>query len=593
MKSLIAYFAQRTFLARLITVMVFLAGSMSLMTLKLQEYPDIAFETVEITTEYPGATAQDVELNITNQIEKELKNVNGINQFISRSQEGVSHITVEMADGANATKVLADIQQAVDNVNSLPEGISAPPLVVQEDTSSLDVLTFGVIAQNSGVSPSDLQFYARDLEKKLKGVGGVSSVAMTGFNEREFWIELDPVKLSRYQTSFTEVMSAVQNRNISTSGGVIQSQNREQKLVTQGQVMSPKELATIIVKLLPDGRVIRVADVAQVADTFEKATQEAVINGHNAILFPLTNSVSSDIINTVKNVKALLAAETEQIGNRFGFEYGLNLADDMNAKFSIVSTNGAIGLVLVLIVLSLAMPRKMALWVSVSIPFCILGAMAVFPALGMNLDSITLAALLLVTGILVDDSVVVAESIYQERESGRNALDAAINGTSKVIKPVIASLTTTALVFIPMLFIPGSMGKAIYVIPVAVISVPLFSLMECTLTLPAHLARSLTTVKAVSLSDNKFSVISAYYQRILTKCLKYRKTVLAISLAGLCAGLGLATTLSLDIFPSQAARYIDVYTEVEPGTPLVNVRQAHAALETAIRSLWWTPLSRQ
>ncbi|CAG22959.1 hypothetical protein PBPRB1087 [Photobacterium profundum SS9] len=191
-----------------------LVGAASLSTLKLQELPDIAFEEVEMTTQYPGATAQDVEVNITNLIEKEIKSVEGIRKFTSQSSDGLSAISIEMDESADTAKVLRDIQQAVDRVNGLPKDVTNPPLVVQRGTASFEVLTFGVSHQGDY---SELQSYARQLEKSLKGVSGVGTVSMTGFNEREFWIEIDPIKVSRYKLTFDEVIYAVNNRNLSLS----------------------------------------------------------------------------------------------------------------------------------------------------------------------------------------------------------------------------------------------------------------------------------------------------------------------------------------------------------------------------------------
>ncbi|OLQ75734.1 acriflavin resistance protein [Photobacterium proteolyticum] len=582
MQGLIAYFARRSFLARILTVMVLMVGMASLSMLKLQELPDIAFEEVDITTQYPGATAQDIELNITNQIEKELKSVQGIRKYTSQSTEGVSHISIEVDEAADITKVLRDIQQAVDRVKSLPKDITNPPVVEQRSTSAFEVMTFGVSHDGEY---AELQSYSRSLEKALKSLSGVGSVTMTGFNEREFWIEVDPEKVSRYQLTFDDVINAVNSRNLSLSGGVVESWDSEQRIVTMTQIQSVAELGQLVIRVLPSGGLVRLADIATVTDTFEKATEQAVINGQSAILFSVTNSASADIIATIDSIKALINAEQQRLGDQYRFEIGLNLADDMSDKFTIVSINGGIGLILVLLVLSLILKRQIAFWVAVSIPFCVLGVMAILPFLGMNLDSITLSALLLVIGIIVDDSVIIAESIYQEKEKGKRALEAAIDGTRKVIKPIMASLTTTALVFIPMFFIPGTMGKAVIVIPLTVIAALLFSLSECTFTLPAHLANSLKSTEQKASRPDRFQSVTSAYTRLLAGCLNYKKSVLLVAMLMLGTSGWLATTLKLDIFPSEAAKYIEVYTEVTPGTPLDDVKAAHFQLEQAIQAL--------
>ncbi|QFT12097.1 efflux RND transporter permease subunit [Vibrio sp. THAF190c] len=582
--NFLAYFANRQFLARIITVMVLFTGAVSLTQLNLQEYPDVAMDTAEIETFYPGATAQDVELNITNPIEKELRSVDGIAYFISESSEGRSYIEVEYQPGEDATVILRDIQQAVDRVGNLPKDIDAPPVVTQQKTSSLDVYHFGVSLSESNFDEASLQHYAYQLEKKINNLSGVGSITMSGFNDREFWVEVDPEKARRYKLSFDQVSSAIEQHNLSQSGGFVESWSQEQKIVTMTKVESTSDVENIVIKALDSGQVIRVSDVATVFDTFARATEDPVMNGKAAVIFSITNSGSADVISTIAIIEAVLDKERERIGEQFIFQTGLDLGKDMNEKFSIVATNGAIGLVLVLLILSLILQRRVAFWVSVSIPFCVLGVMIVLPILGLNLDSITLAALLLVIGIIVDDSVIIAESIFQEKEAGKQGVDAAVSGTIKVIKPLMASLITTALVFIPMMFILGTMGKAVAVIPMTVIAALLFSFIECTLTLPAHLSTAQADKKETEQKD-RLEWVTNQYQALLNIVLKYKKTVIVAAFATCAGSAVLVSTLKVDIFPTEAGKYIDVYTEIQAGTPLDQVRSAHQQIEQAIEAL--------
>ncbi|WP_135381804.1 efflux RND transporter permease subunit [Vibrio tasmaniensis] len=585
MSGFIPFFAKREFLARILTFMVLVMGAASLYNLNLQEYPDVALESAEINVSYPGSTAQDVELNITNLLEKEIQNVQGLKTFESESSDGLVKIEAEVRAGEDTPRVMRDLQQAVDRVNGLPSTITSAPTVVQRQTSSIEVFTFGVSMASGNVDYSLLQPYARKLEKAIRALSGVNTVTMSGFNDREFWVEINPEKVSRYQLTYNDILGAIRDHNLSVSGGVVESWQSQQKIVTMTQVKSAEELGHIVVKMLPGGGVVHVYDVASVTDTFDRASQMGVINGKESILFSISNSGSSDIISTVNTIKSYLEEEKIKTGNKFEFQYGMNVADDMNDKFTIVATNGAIGLVLVLLVLSLILKRQIAFWVSVSIPFCVLGVMIVLPAAGLNLDSITLAALLLVMGIIVDDSVIVAESIYQEKEKGKPALQAAVDGTRQVIKPILASLITTALVFIPMFFISGSMGKVVAVIPITVISALLFSLAECSFTLPAHLAHTINTGQKRDEEKDRFEGIRQRYRCLLKKAIRFKKSVILVAMLATVACSGLVTNLKVDIFPTEAAKYIEVYTEVTPGTSLEKVREMHATLEQAIMEL--------
>lgn len=582
MRHIISYFAARGFLARVITMMVFAVGIASLSIIKMQEDPEVAFPEVEIVTHYPGASPQDIELNITNKIEKELRGVQNIREMTSESTEGTSLILLEVAEDADIADVVRKIQQAVDRVSGLPKDISDPPLVLQESTSSFEVLRFGVTTTGNY---SDLQQYSRQLEKRIKSISGIGTATMSGFREREFWIEVDPSKASRYNLTFNDIMTSVNSRNLSLSGGVVESWKSEHRLVTLTQVTSAKELEDTIIRVLPDGGLVRVQDIATVTDGFEKATEYGMINNQQAILFNITKTANADVRTAISAVLDTLDIEREKHGGKFDFHTSINLAKDMEDKFSIVASNGGLGLVLVLIVLGMALMRQVAFWVAVSIPFCIFGVLALIPGMGMTLDAISLAALLLVIGIIVDDSVIVAESIYSEREKGASPLDAAIEGTLKVYKPVLASLTTTILVFIPIFFIPGELGMEIAVIPLTVIMALTFSWFECTVTLPAHLADALKKPNLNTRKIDVFNKVVTRYEAVLTRALQHKFKVVLFALLMLGASGAIVATLRLDFFPAQAAKYIEVYTEVKPGTPMDKVRAAHRQVEQAISAL--------
>ena len=582
MRNIISYFAARGFLARVITIMVFAVGMASLNIIKMQEDPEVAFPEVEIVTHYPGASPQDIELNITNKIEKELRGVQNIREMSSESSEGTSLILLEVDENADIADVVRKIQQAVDRVSGLPKDISDPPLVLQESTSSFEVLRFGVTT--TGTYP-ELQQYVRQLEKRIKAIPGVGTATMAGFREREFWIEVDPNKARRYNLTFDDIMSAATSRNLSLSGGVVESWRSEHRLVTLNQITNAEELGDTIIRVLPDGGLVRIHDVATVKDDFEKASEHGMINNEQAILFNVTKTANADVRTTIDAILETLDREESRLGGKFGFHVSTNLAKDMSDKFTIVASNGGIGLVLVLIVLGLILQRQVAFWVAISIPFCIFGVLAMIPSMGMTLDAISLAALLLVIGIIVDDSVIVAESIYREKENGASPLDAAIEGTLKVYKPVVASLTTTLLVFIPMFFIPGELGMEIAVIPLTVIMALTFSWLECTVTLPAHLAESLKKPQSKSKTSMIFDKLVGRYEQALTKAVNNKYKVLGLSILVLGIGGALVASLRLDFYPAQAAKYIEVYTEVEPGTPMSQVRNAHREIEEVVGSL--------
>ncbi|MFK0570079.1 efflux RND transporter permease subunit [Endozoicomonas sp.] len=576
MRAILHFFVRQRFFASLMLLMICLTGIASLFNINLQELPASKQGETAIITDYPGVSAEEIELEITNRIEKELKSVQGLGWYMSTSVDGRSEIEIRIRDGENIDRVNQAIRDAVDRVAGLPADLESAPLVEPENTATFEFMTLGL----SGDMPfAQLRESARQIEKKLRTIPGIGKISSTAFPQREFIVSLIPDRLQAYGLTPEAVVNAISTRNVSSSGGVVESWQAEQNLLTLTQVESVAELSDVIVSLLPGGGAVRLSNVATVSDGFERQTQRFMVNGKSGIGFTLYKTESGDTLKTVAGVKRLLAEEQERSNGRLTFDWSLDLAEEIDARFQVVRNNGVIGIALVLMVLFITMQRRLAPWITASLPVCVFGTVTMLLLFGYSLDSVTLSAILLIIGIIVDDSIVVSESIDQAWQQGLTAADAAVEGYMQVFKPVITSLLTTLLVFLPMLFMGGDFGATFAVLPLTVIMALLMSLLDVTFLLPAHLAHSLEKGKKSKVNSagqqtrgHWFDHCKRSYRSLLKQALRFRYVVVPVFV--ITAGTVLYTgyrQLDLDFYPTGAARLIEFSLEVADGTPLNTV----------------------
>lgn len=500
MKTIISLILQRRMLAHVLTLAVLVLGLHALTRLPLAELPIVELGSVEIETRYPGASAEDVEANVTSRIEKELLSLSDIRKFESVSEEGLSSIGIQLkSDIKDTAQTYQDIRDAVSRVGDLPAGVTEAPSVRIKKSSSLDFMIVGI----GGDLPYDqLRNHARALELKLRQLPGIGAVMPKDLRQKEYWIELEPDQLSRYALTLPEVADAIAKRNVLMSGGNLESYDTAQSLITLSELKTPEALAQTEVSRNP---VVYLEDLSEnIHPSFERPDLFASINGQRVIAFDLRTSDAADVTATAHAVRQLLAQEQKRLGDQVSLVVGFDLSDEIASKFNIVKNNGLVGLALVVLMLALMLNRHVALWVAMAIPFSLLGVIALLPALGQVLDSYTLAAMILIIGIIVDDAVVVSEKIVHRAEQGQ-AVDAAIlEGLKDVMPAVLTSMTTTLLAFLPLMSLPGNTGKMLYVMPLTVGLALLFSLLDVMIVLPAHL-RKVLQKKSVP-TDNHQSI---------------------------------------------------------------------------------------
>ncbi len=587
MKNAIRFFANQPTLAYVFTFLIIFMGVSSVSVIQRDNFPSVDMLEMTVATRYPGASPEDVELNVTNEIEDELKEVDGIDRYTSFSMENISivHIWIdrEMRD---KNKVKTDIRDAVSRVSALPIEVDEDPVVEEITTSaSIPVIEVGLTGD---VPYSLLRTVARRAEKALLALPGVRSVNKYGYLDREIKVEISNDALERYQVSPHEIVNAIQNRNIRATGGSFESYTSEKNIVTLAEFTDPMEAADVIVRFTEGGSTVRVRDLALLRDDFEPAKVLSRMNGTPAISFEVFKKESSDIIRTVNAVKQLVADSQDQLPEGISIEYSNDKSRLVKNRLNVVVSNGLIGLGLVILMLSVFLNWHSAFWVALSIPVVLLGTLFLLPIFGAFLDTIAMGAMILIIGIVVDDGIVVAENIWRSRELGMAPLEAAVEGAASVAKPVITTVVTTALAFTPMFFMTGMLGDFIYVIPLVVVLALSISLLDTLFIMPAHLISGAHGGRAVErpAQDRWFVRFREFFRVILQKLLPARYAVIAVFMGLMIAAfLYAAKFMDFVLFPTQSADEFYVLAELPSGSSLQHTEEKIQEVEALIAAL--------
>jgi len=582
--------SKRRFASKVLTFVIISIGVVTAYNLPLAEKPRFDLGKGNIVTIYPGATAQDVESNVTSKIEKELLSISGIKEFTSKSETGLSNVSIVLdSNVSDPNAVYQDIRDAISRVSDLPTDVTEAPTLSIKKSYSLDFMVVGI---SGDVAYNELRDKAKGLELELRRLDGIGEVHTIDLRAPEFIIQLEPISLKRYGLTIDEVSSIIAERNALISGGRLEQLKNNPELMTAAELNSLESLREMFISFSPN---LQLKDIAgKIESGFEKGDVFGSINGKKSIIFDLRTNESADVISTSNAVKALLENKQQILGDKFTLGIGSDLSKDIKEKSTIVQNNGLVGLVLVLITLALFLDKRIAFWVAISIPVCIFGTLALLPTFGQILDVFTMSALILIIGIIVDDAVVVSDKIVALVEDGHDIESAVSEGVKSVFPAVLASILSTMIAFIPLLFLPGNSGKLMYVIPLTVIIALCFSFLDALFFIPAHLKGVLKSNYQVK--RKKFINLNGFNQ-LIALAIKKSKFVLPCTTA-IIFGLAFISykNLSFLFFPTDGAYLVEVSAEADPELALDEIWQQTQILETMFKdtsevSYWYGEVS--
>jgi len=532
---MIEWFAKNHVAANLLMVCIILMGYTAVKKdIALELMPDFALGLITVTTILPGGNPESIEATITARIEESVADLEGVKKISSRSSEDVSSVSIEIEPDYDEKALLSDVKNRVDALNTLPADAERPVI----ELADIPIQVIGIAVY--GDVDYDLLFQtASDMREALLQVDGLTQISPVQAPEREIHIEVSPQVLKQYNLSVEDIGAAIQRNSIDISAGNLRTRDGDILVRANGQSYNKEEFEAIPVFNSGD-KVLYVKDIANVIDGYQLRQVETQYSGLPAITveaFRVGNQSTIDVANKVfafmdEYEKTL--PEGIKLGN-----YG-NTSAVVEDRLSTLVTSAVQGGILVLVLLSLFLRPAVALWVGLGIPVCFLGGLAMMPVLGLTLNMLTMFAYLLVLGIVVDDAIVTGENIYRHQRNGLSPADAALIGTKEVAVPVTFGVITTMVAFAPLLLVDGILSDLAAQIPLVVIPVLAFSLIESKLILPSHMStikpREENSISGLGKIQQNFSrgfesAIIKIYRPFLDLCISNKTITIVTAVA--------------------------------------------------------------
>ena len=485
MKPIIAWFGNNHVAANLLMGLIILAGLVSLPQMPRKSFPDIEIPQVNVQVPYLGAAPEEVEDGVCIRIEEELEGLQGVKEIRSTANEGMCTVSVEIYESADENKALDDVKNRVDAIDTFPEETEKP--IVNLVDPVRNVIDLAVTGPSDERALKEIAYQIRDDITKLPGV---TQAKVSNARPYEISIEVSEASLRRNGMTFDQVAAAVRKGSLDLPGGSIKTDAGEILLRTKGQAYWGSEYENLVVKTRPDGTRLYLKDVARVVDGFADTDQSLRFNGEPAALIQVSRMSNQDLEQISAQVKAFIADSKSKLPEGVVVTLWNDESKILTDRLSTLLDSGRQGFLMVLILLALFLRPRLAFWVSVGVPVAFLGAIALSNVIGLSIDAISLFGFILVLGILVDDAIVVGESIHSRHQEGLPQLSGAVEGAQRVTIPVTFGVLTTVAAFLPLIFGIGFMGQVMYVIAATVICCLIFSLVESQMVLPAHLGHS-------------------------------------------------------------------------------------------------------
>ena len=591
MRKIIQWWASNPVAANLLMLILFIGGIVSYVQIDRELEPYVEFPGAWTYVAWPGASPQDVEEQIIVRMEEALSEVQGVNRMWAFAGEGGGRVTVVGKNGVDEAVLMADVKRAVDSINAFPPAAEEPQINVFRNRD--EIIRLAVSGEET-VSERDLKRFAEKTRRELALLGAVPAVELFGVRNEEVSVEVSEDALRQYGLTLSEVAEAVRGTSVNASSGTVRTDIGNMQLRTRNQADSQSDFENIVVRQDADGALIRVKDVATVIDGFEQVNLLATVNGKRTVLVQAMSGPSMDIVKMSANVKTYLEKTAESLPEGISITTWEDAADQYTGRITTIAKNFFTGLILVCLTLMLFLRPAIAFWVSMGIATAFMGGLALLPLFDVSFNMISTFAFLLVIGVIVDDAIIVGEAIHFKTESGEQGLDAAINGTNMVVKPVIFAVLTTMIFFAPWMYLSGGTSEFTRAISLVVILALFFSLVESLFILPAHLAH-LKPVNPKSrimrfqkkIADSLTWFAERIYRPMITAALRRRYLTASVFIGLMILTIGVVQNglVKSSFFPEGETDQIDISVELPEGTPYTRTLEVLAQLQHAEETL--------
>ena len=590
MNGLIDWFARNPVASNLLMVMLVVSGGFATFTVTSEVFPEFSLDMVTIEVPYLGAAPEEVESAVSVRIEEAIQGIDGIKQITSTASEGMGMVQVELELGADARKVVDDIKSNVDAITTFPIETEKP--IIRELTTRQRVVD---VAVSGAADELTLKRVAERVRDDLAAIPDITQAEVTGARPYEISIEVSETALRRHGLRFDDVADAVRRSSLDLPGGSVRAESGEILLRTIGQAYVREDYEDLVIMTGPDGTRLRLADVADVIDGFAETDESARFDVEPAVLVSVYRTGDQRVLEVAAAVEEYV--ETAQVSMPEGLSLTVwqNQADSLDSRLSLLLRNGLGGFLLVFVSLALFLDLRLAFWTSLGIPISFLGAIWLMPMFDVSINMMSLFAFILVLGIVVDDAIVVSENIHTHQDGHGQGLKGAIEGAQEIATPIIFAVLTTMAAFLPMMFVPGPMGKIFQVIPIIVIPCLFFSLVESLVILPAHLSH-LSRRRRKPGPWRRFQglftaalawVTHRIYRPMLEVALTWRYLTAAVGFAllVLTGGLIVGGYTNFVFFPSIEADFMSASVTLPQGAPVASTASALARIEAGAERL--------
>ncbi|WP_276165414.1 efflux RND transporter permease subunit [Zobellia alginiliquefaciens] len=586
----IAYMSRNSIATNLLMLVLLVGGLFTMYTIQKEVFPEFQLDFVEVSVAYPGASPEEVEQGVLQPVEEAVRGVQGIKEVVSEASEGSAEISIELVAGSERMRVFQDIDQAINRIRTFPDDIERPEVRLQ--SRQRDVLQIGLYG---AADVWTLRELAERLRTILLNNPEITQVELGNVPDYETRVEIPRQTLQKYNLTLGQVADIIRQSSNDVPAGAIQTQSGEILLRMQERKQWAKEYGNITIVSSEEGAKLSLDDIATITDGFEEVGFHGQFNQQNYVelrIFRIGDQSPLKIAEVTQNI-----LKDFQLPPGINYRTDSNRAADYRERLSLLTENGVLAIVIVLLILTLFLEYRLAFWVMMGMTVSFIGGMILLPLIGISVNMISMFGFLVVLGIVVDDAIVVGENVYEYRQKGLSPMKAAIAGAKDVSLPVTFSIVTTIIAFVPLLFMPGETGKFWQPLPAVVIVILSVSLLEALFILPSHLghlkqkASKNKWVLKLEQWQHAFAkgfdrLIEKRYRPFLDACLKYRYITLsaAVALLLVVGGYGFSGHMGMIMMPEVAADEIEAGVRLPVGTtPDQAAKVAHAISESTQR----------
>ena len=558
----IAFMARNSIAANLLMIILIGGGIWTMFNIQKEVFPQFQLDYVEVNVVYPGAAPAEVEQGILLPVEEAIRGIQGIKEITSTANEGSGNILIELVAGTDRMQAFQDIDQGVRRIQTFPDDIERPQVNLQ--ARQRDVMEIAIYGESDIWT---LRILAERLRNRLLGDPQITQVEIGNVPDYVTHIEIPRHNLRQYNLTLGQVADIVAQSSEDVPAGAVETHSGEILLRMKERKQWAKEFGDITIVSSPSGARVSLQDIATITDGFEETGFHGQFNQSPSVDLSIYRSGDQSPLDIEETVLEIM--KDFQLPPGVQFRIDSNSAEDYRERLSLLTENGIMAIVIVLVILALFLEYRLAFWVMMGMAISFIGGIIFLPLFGLSINMISMFGFLVVLGIVVDDAIVVGENIHEYRQKGLSAIDAAIAGTKDVSKPVIFSILTTIIAFVPLLFMPGETGKFWWPLPAVVIVILAVSLLEALFILPSHLGHLKEkktkgwTARLEKLQESFAKgyerIIDKYYRPLLDLCLKYRYITLsaAIALLLIVGGYGYSDHMGMIMMPEVAADEIE------------------------------------